>query len=101
MIKSFSDQLTEKLFLGETLTKKERKTIGSLNQEKAFERLALIDIADEKQLLLAPAVHYHALRGTKRFSIDADSRNSKWRFTFTWENDEKSDVQLVKLEDTH
>jgi hypothetical protein len=41
------------------------------------------------------------LIGSGRSSIDADSRKSKWRITFTWENDEAKDVCLVKIEDTH
>ncbi|MDA0767578.1 MAG: hypothetical protein O3A87_12325 [Verrucomicrobia bacterium] len=101
MIRSFADRLTEKLFLGERLSKKERKLIGSLNIEKAFERLSFLDEADEKLLLLAPHLHYHALHGTGRFSIDADSRRSPWRITFSWENEEMKDVALVKVEDTH
>lgn len=101
MIKSFADQLTERIFLGARLTKKERKSIGDLNAAKASERLLLLHTADEKALLTAPFLHYHSLRGTDRYSIDADSRRSKWRITFRWENEEMSHVALVKIEDTH
>jgi plasmid maintenance system killer protein len=45
--------------------------------------------------------HYHRLSGSVRFSIDADARNSPWRITFQWENEEMTDVELVKVEDTH
>jgi len=41
------------------------------------------------------------LKGTNRYSIDADSRKSLWRITFEWEDDEMKDVLLVKIEDTH
>ena len=101
VIRSFADRLTEKLFLGERLSKKERKWIGSLNTEKAFERLSFLDEADEKLLLLAPHLHCHALHGTGHDSIDADSRRSPWRITFSWENEEMKDVTLAKIEDTH
>ncbi len=101
MIKSFSDKATQKLFLGEPLNQKERRAYGAMNLEKAAERLFLLDRADEKALLTASALHYHKLHGSGRFSIDADSRKSKWRITFTWENDEAKDVCLVKIEDTH
>jgi plasmid maintenance system killer protein len=101
VIKSFADKTTEKLFLGKGLTKKERKTLGALNIAKATERLDLLKAADEKALLTAPFLHYHKLQGTSRYSIDADSRKSKWRITFAWENEELKDVELVKIEDTH
>ena len=101
MIKSFSNTLTEKIFLGEELNKKERKAIGSLKLDKAAVRLAELDKANEKTLLLAASLHYHNLSGTERYSIDADSRRSKWRITFRWENDLKTDLELVQIEDTH
>ena len=34
----------------------------------------------------AVVLHYHKLHGTKRYSIDANARASKWRITFTWAN---------------
>jgi len=101
VIKSFSDQATKKLFLGETLNQKEHRAFGAMNVQKAAERLFLLDSSDEKALLTAPALHYHKLHGSNRYSIDADSRKSKWRITFTWENDEATDVRLVKIENTH
>jgi plasmid maintenance system killer protein len=101
MIKSFASSVTEKIFLGEALNKKERKSLGSLNLKKAAERLVLLYIAEEKMLLTSPALHYHKLQGSDRYSIDADARNSKWRITFCWENKEMKDVELVRIEDTH
>lgn len=101
MIKSFGDKLTEKIFSGEKLTKKERKQFGSLKLEKAVTRMDQLDSAEEKDLLLAPHLHYHHLKGTSRYSIDADSRKSPWRITFEWEGDEMTNVLLVKIEDTH
>lgn len=101
MIKSFASPVAEKIFLGETLNKKERKSIGSLNIRKAAERLVLLYTAEEKMLLTSPALHYHKLQGSDRYSIDADARNSKWRITFCWENEEMKDVELVRIEDTH
>lgn len=101
VIKSFSDKATEKLFLGQALNKKQRKAFGVLNCEKAAERLFLLDSANEKALLTAPTLRYHKLHGSDRYSIDADSRKSKWRITFSWENDEMADVRLVTIEDTH
>ena len=101
MIKSFSSDLTEKIFLGEELTKKERKSIGALDLNRAKLRLEMLDAASERDLLLLPALKYHRLHGIKRYSIDADKRNSPWRITFSWENDELTDVVCVKVEDTH
>ena len=101
MIKSFSNTFTEKIFNGESLTKRERKNVGALNLIKAAERLALLDASSEKDLMLAVSAHYHRLSGTDRYSIDADARNSPWRITFQWESEEMFNVELVKIEDTH
>lgn len=101
MIKSFASKTAEKIYLSVPLTKKERKSLGNLDVDKATARLILLHNATEKQLLTAPALHYHKLHGTNRYSIDANSRNSPWRITFSWENDELTNVTLVNLEDTH
>lgn len=101
VIRSFADTTTEKLFLGEDLSRREANKLGTLNPVKAFERLALLNEADEKSLLLIPALHYHKLKGTPKYSIDADSRKSPWRITFQWENSEMKNVELVNIEDTH
>ena len=101
VIKSFADTLTEKLFLGSELSRKELNKLGSLNPVKAFERLAILNEADEKALMRLPALHYHKLKGTPKYSIDADSRKSPWRITFQWENAELKDIELVRIEDTH
>ena len=101
VIRSFADTATEKIFLGEALSRKESNKFGTLNTIKAFERLAILNEADEKSLLLIPALHYHKLKGTSKYSIDADSRNSPWRITFQWENAEMKNVELVRIEDTH
>lgn len=101
MIRSFADATTETIFLGGQPSRKELKKLGGLNIAKAFERLTMLDAADEKRLLLSPSLHYHKLKGSSRHSIDADSRTSPWRITFQWENDEMKNVQLVTIEDTH
>ncbi len=101
MIKSFADTTTETIFLGGELSRKEARKLGGLNTSMAFERLTLLNAADEKRLLLSPFLHYHKLKGSGRYSIDADSRKSPWRITFQWQNDEMKDVLLVKIEDTH
>ncbi len=101
MIKSFLDERTKKIFNGESLTSKERKKIGSLNTKKVQARLALLDDSTQNELMLNNGANYHSLSGTNKYSIDADARNSKWRITFTWENDDKKDVECVLIEDTH
>lgn len=101
MIKGFADTTTRKLFLGEDLSKKESNRLGTINPVRVFERLAILNESDEKSLLLVPALHYHHLKGTSKFSIDADSRKSPWRITFQWENSEMKHVELVRIEDTH
>jgi plasmid maintenance system killer protein len=101
VIQSFADAATEKIFLGQDLSRKEIKALVGLNTSKAIERLALLDQADEKVLLLSPFLHYHKLKGTSQFSIDADSRKSPWRITFRWENAEMRNVHLVRIQDTH
>jgi plasmid maintenance system killer protein len=101
MIQSFFDEATRKIFDGEELDRKEKKQFGDLRIDKAQERLAVLNQATEKDLLSLRSLHYHALRGTWRYSIDANSRNSKWRITFAWVDEHLTDVQLVKIEDTH
>lgn len=101
VIRSFADAVTEKLFLGETLSRKESNKLGSLDLTRAFERLSILNEADEKSLLLLPSLHYHKLKGTSKYSIDADSRKSPWRITFHWEDAEMKNVELVRIEDTH
>jgi plasmid maintenance system killer protein len=102
VIRSFANPATEKIFRGEKLTRKEEKQFGGLRIDKAQERLAVLNQASERDLLTLQALHYHKLHGAgARYSIDANSRNSKWRITFTWADDELTDVELVKIEDTH
>jgi plasmid maintenance system killer protein len=101
VIQSFADTLTEKLFLGAEMSRRELNKLGTLNPVKAFERLAILNESDEKALRLIPALHYHKLKGSTKYSIDADSRKSPWRITFQWENAEMRNVGLVKIEDTH
>jgi plasmid maintenance system killer protein len=101
VIQSFADTLTEKLFLGAEMSRRELNKLGTLNPVKAFERLAILNESDEKALRLIPALHYHKLKGSTKYAIDADSRKSPWRITFQWENAEMRNVGLVKIEDTH
>jgi len=101
VIRSFADQATEKIFRGEKLTRKEEKQFGGLRTDKAQERLAILNQATERDLLMLQVLHYHKLHGEGRYSIDANSRNSRWRITFAWVNDELTDVELVEIEDTH
>lgn len=101
MIRSFADPVTEKLFRGDELTRKEMKGLGDLRMEKAQERLAILNQSSERDLLTLRSLSYHKLHGEGRYSIDANSRSSKWRITFAWANEELTDVQLVKIEDTH
>jgi len=101
VIESFADRITGKIFRGEELSRKECRALGDLNIARAFERLAILNRADEKTLHQIPFLHYHKLHGTSRYSIDADSRKSKWRVTFVWRNEEMADVILVRIEDTH
>ena len=101
MIRSFADEVTRKIFDGEELDRKEKKHFGDLRIDKAQERLAVLNQATEKDLLSLHSLHYHALRGTRRYSIDANSRTSKWRITFAWVDENLKNVELVKIEDTH
>lgn len=100
MIKSFADSVTQKIFNGESLNKKERKSVGDLSLKKATANLDALNQATEKDLLSMPSLKYHSLSGTDRYSIDT-VRNSKWRITFSWENEDMFDVKFVKIEDTH
>ncbi len=101
MIKSFANPITEKIFLGESLTRKETKQMGGIRLDKAQERLLILHHATERDLLSLHSLHYHKLHGTGRHSIDANSRTSKWRITFAWANQEFTDVSLVEIEDPH
>jgi plasmid maintenance system killer protein len=98
---SFADPLTEKIFRGDDLTKKEAKQLGDIRIDKAQERLLILHHSAEKDLMTLHSLHYHKLHGTGRYSIDANSRVSKWRITFAWADQELTDVSLVKIEDTH
>jgi plasmid maintenance system killer protein len=100
MIKSFSNTVTEKIFKGELLTRKEIRSLGDLNFEKAYERLRILNRVTQTDLLQLPPLRYHTLHNG-RYSIDAGSRKSIWRITFEWSNDELTDVELVTIEDTH
>lgn len=54
--------------------------------------------------LLEKILPHESLRrshGTRRYSIDANSRNAKLRITFAWANDELTDVKRVEIQDTH
>jgi len=101
MIKSFADPLTEKIFLGDDLTKKEARQLGDIRIDKAQERLLILHNSAEKDLLTLHSLRYHKLHGTGRYSIDANSRASKWRITFSWADQELTNVSLVTIEDTH
>jgi plasmid maintenance system killer protein len=101
VIRSFADPTTGKIFRGEELSRKEEKRFGGLRLGKAQERLAILNQATERDLLGLHSLHYHKLHGSGRYSIDADSRNSPWRITFTWSNEELTDLELVRIEDTH
>ena len=101
MIQSFADPITEKIFRGEDLTRKEARHWGDLRIDKAQERLLILHHSAEKDLLSLHSLHYHKLKGTGRYSIDANSRASKWRITFAWADQALTDVALVKIEETH
>ena len=78
---------------------------GSMNLSKTRQRLDILNEATQANLIQLSSLHYHSLHyhslHNGRYSIDADSRKSKWRITFSWENEECTDVELVKIEDTH
>ena len=101
MIESFADELTRKIFEGEELSRKDLKRFGDLRIDKAQERLHVLNQASEKDLMALQSLHYHRLQGLRRYSIDADSRRSKWRITFEWSDEHLKNVTLVRIEDTH
>lgn len=101
MIAGFADSVTEKIFLGEELSRKEIGKLGDLDVDKAQERLAILNQTSERNLLALPMLHYHALHGTNRYSINANSRRSKWRIAFTWNEDRRENVEFVQIENTH
>ena len=101
MIESFVDEITRKIFEGEELSRKDLKRLGDLRIDKAQERLHVLNQASERDLLSLRSLHYHRLHGLRRYSIDADSRHSKWRITFEWSHEHLKNVSLVRIEDTH
>ena len=101
VIKSYADKLAEKILKGEKLSRKEVKALGDLDLDKAQQRLAIFDQSTEKDLLTAQALHYHKLKGSSFYSIDADSRKSRWRIVFAWADETLTDVSLVQIGDTH
>ena len=101
MIQSFADPLTEKIFRGDDLTRKETRQMGDLRIDKAQERLLILHHSAETDLLNLHSLQYHKLHGTGTYSIDANSRSSKWRITFAWADQALTDVSFYKIEDTH
>ena len=101
VIESFADPLTEKIFRGDDLTRKETRQMGDLRIDKAQERLLILHHSAETDHLNLHSLQYHKLHGTGRYSIDANSRSSKWRITFAWADQALTDVSFVKIEDTH
>ena len=67
VIVGYADSVTEKIFAGEDLSRKESRRLGGLDVDKAQERLAILNQASERDLLTLTVLHYHALRGTKRY----------------------------------
>lgn len=51
MIKSFADAITEKIFRGDDLTKKEARQLDDIRIDKAQERLLILHHSAEKDLL--------------------------------------------------
>lgn len=101
MIKSFSCHVTEKLFKGEALRRKEANTLGNCDLRKAKERLEALNTATEQDLKMLISFHYHRIGSTEYYSIDT-KRNSAWRILFQWDDDEMTDVKLVRLtKETH
>lgn len=96
MIKGFACKLTEKLYNGEPLRRKEINSFGDCDLCKALERLNVLNEATERDLKMLISFRYHRIGGTPYFSIDT-KRNSAWRILFQWDNDEMCDVKLVKL----
>ena len=59
VIGRFADAATEKLFLCEAWSRKEPDKLGTLDLTKVFERLPILNEADEISLLLLPALRCH------------------------------------------
>jgi hypothetical protein len=51
VIKSLADAITEKIFRGDDLTKKEARQLGDIRIDKAQERLLILQHSAEKDLL--------------------------------------------------
>jgi len=96
MIKSFSCKITEKLFNGEALRRKEINELGSCDLERVIIVLTRLNQMNEHDLITAISYHYHKIQGGNFYSIDT-KRNSKWRILFQWDNEELTDVKLVRL----
>jgi len=100
VIKSFQCKITEKLWHGEPLKRKDINKFGNLNWECALETLETLNSANEKNLLTFQSLSYHSLHDG-RYSVDVKARGN-WRIIFNWDNEEKTDVCLVRISDeTH
>ena len=71
------------------------KKSGERIYDKHPKQAAILNEANEKFLLLIPVLHYHKLKGTTKYSIDADSRKSPWRIIFRWEGQDAYHVQIT------
>ena len=69
MIKSFADAITEKIFRGDDLTKKESRQLGDIRIDKVQERLLILHHSAEKDLLTLHSLHYHKLQACSHSSF--------------------------------
>lgn len=100
MIKSFKCKKTEKFWNGEALRRKEINSFGDLDWQQAFTNLEVLNLSSELDLQQNISLKYHSL-SDGRYSIDV-KRNSTWRIIFKWIDEQKQDVELVRISDeTH
>lgn len=90
MIRSFADQETEKIWNGE----RSRKLPSDI-QNRALNRMRLIDAAAElSDLSVPPGNRLHAL-DKDRAGQHSISINKKWRICFAWRDGGADDVEIT------
>lgn len=94
MIEAFADQGTEDIFHGRA-TKAARKTLPTQLHEIARRKLAVIDYADDLDMLrIPPSNRLEALKGD-RIGQHSIRINGQYRICFSWTGEKAVDVEIT------
>jgi proteic killer suppression protein len=96
MIKSFGNALTEALFNGDKLSKKQAKLFPSLLIKKACLQLDLTNQAERlEDFYFPPSNHFEALVGDLKGFYSIRINRGPWRVIFKWDEGHAEEVAIV------